>query len=660
MTNHDDGSKNTSLSSQTAPSVSASVLLNYTNSTITKDNADAASTLVTELSRASQFKCTTTNSNDSRRTNPIPLSSSTSTSTSVSTPLLSLPLTSVNGNDGEHRTSSRKRGRHDLTQASVSCKVVEYSDTAGGANTPHNNLNEHVNANVNINVNTSVSRIREPSIINSWLSNLDNLRKYRDKTGAFDFPEDGFDNDDIGTSGTSTWNANTNIPKYLNLKRWVREQRQQYRSYILGHNTEMSEEKMKLLSNIGFLFDSVQTTTRTAINEISRTSNITCAYKTADVRNASTTASASAVGELGLSSVSSNKRQRLETDKTNKKWVEMFAVLQTYHATHGHCDVIKPKLKRQKIGVSGGSNSRSIGSDRNMNEISPKLTQIPIGAAALQPPGIDAITANTNRNSKYMVDNDKALFNWVTIQRSEYRKLKKGAPNRLTAQRMQKLHDLGFNFSKRKEYLRWPDRLEQLRQYKVKHGHLNISVTDVELGEFVGRTRVEYAKYIDGNKKVGMNEERVRELTTLGFIFSAGKRRPRIKDKGGQLMVAQKRTWNERFEELVKYKSKHGHCLVPQQSRAGLGEWVHKQRTNYKLLRAGKKSPMRAEMALKLTEEGFVFDASRHRKRTSSSTNRNKAALDEQDQQQRQQQDVPLHAPMDLSIDNNVLMEFQR
>jgi len=391
-------------------------------------------------------------------------------------------------------------------------------------------------------------------------------------------------------------------------------------------------------------------------NHVNGTKNTSLSSQTAST----SVNSASAVGELDLSSVSSNKRQRLETDKTNKKWGEMFAVLQTYHAAHGHCDVIKPKLKRQKTGVNGGTDSCSIDSDGNMDEMNPKLTQISIGNADIQPPKIGAVAADTNRNSKPMVDNDNALFNWVMIQRLEYRKLKKGVPNQLTAQRMQKLNDLGFNFSKRKEYLRWPDRLEQLRQYKLKHGHLNISVADVELGTFVARTRVEYAKYMDGNKKVGMNEERVRELTTLGFNFSAGKRRLRIKDKDGQLMVARKKTWNERFEELTKYKSEHGHCLVPQQ--AGLGEWVRKQRNNYKLLRAGNKSPMSAEMALKLTEEGFVFDASKHRKRTSSSTSRNETTLDEQDQHQRQPQHIPLHMPMDLNIDidNNVLMEFQR
>ena len=37
-------------------------------------------------------------------------------------------------------------------------------------------------------------------------------------------------------------------------------------------------------------------------------------------------------------------------------------------------------------------------------------------------------------------------------------------------------------------------------------------------------------------------------------------------------------TWNERLDELAKYKAAHGHCNVPA-SQGYLGNWVHNQRT---------------------------------------------------------------------------------
>eukprot|EP00816_Leptocylindrus_hargravesii_P011744 CAMPEP_0196815602 /NCGR_PEP_ID=MMETSP1362-20130617/50747_1 /TAXON_ID=163516 /ORGANISM="Leptocylindrus danicus, Strain CCMP1856" /LENGTH=630 /DNA_ID=CAMNT_0042192627 /DNA_START=193 /DNA_END=2085 /DNA_ORIENTATION=+ len=67
--------------------------------------------------------------------------------------------------------------------------------------------------------------------------------------------------------------------------------------------------------------------------------------------------------------------------------------------------------------------------------------------------------------------------------------------------------------------------------------------------------------------------------------------------------------WDLRFKELREYKENHGDCMVPQQysENKGLGAWVAKQRHEYKLLLAGKKTAL-SEMRVKLLEsEGFVW-----------------------------------------------------
>lgn len=72
--------------------------------------------------------------------------------------------------------------------------------------------------------------------------------------------------------------------------------------------------------------------------------------------------------------------------------------------------------------------------------------------------------------------------------------------------------------------------------------------------------------------------------------------------------------------ELLSYviiSSYESTTIVVPQSYPGLGEWVHRQRKDYKALRDGKPSKMTAERALKLNEEGFVFDATRNRGRDS-------------------------------------------
>mmetsp|Transcript_42954 Transcript_42954/g.77248 ORF Transcript_42954/g.77248 Transcript_42954/m.77248 type:complete len:94 (-) Transcript_42954:310-591(-) len=87
----------------------------------------------------------------------------------------------------------------------------------------------------------------------------------------------------------------------------------------------------------------------------------------------------------------------------------------------------------------------------------------------------------------------------------------------------------------------------------------------------------------------------------LGFVFSAG--------KSPNFASTVKKSWEERFQELLEFKKVHGHTVVPQLS-GPLGGWVRMQRIAYKKFKAGEKSTMTVEKALKLTEVGFCFDAS--------------------------------------------------
>ena len=67
--------------------------------------------------------------------------------------------------------------------------------------------------------------------------------------------------------------------------------------------------------------------------------------------------------------------------------------------------------------------------------------------------------------------------------------------------------------------------------------------------------------------------------------------------------------WADRVRELIKYRNDHGHCNVPQR-QSSLGSWVHKQRTKYKELDAGKYSSMTLHRVKILNDIGFVWDAS--------------------------------------------------
>jgi len=204
-------------------------------------------------------------------------------------------------------------------------------------------------------------------------------------------------------------------------------------------------------------------------------------------------------------------------------------------------------------------------------------------------------------------DSDEALCKWVYSQRLEYKKLKLGDATRLTAVRLQKLNDVGFVFSPRPRYLKWEERIDQLHEFKNKNGHLRVPVTHPDIGDFIAKQRVEYAKFKEGKPTVGMNDERIEQLKDLGFVFQVGKRRT------NEIRPPNK-TWDERFNDLLQFKESEGHTRVPQ-SNSGLGEWVHKQRKNYKKLKNGIQSSLTTERALRLADIGFVFNASAYRRK---------------------------------------------
>ena len=192
------------------------------------------------------------------------------------------------------------------------------------------------------------------------------------------------------------------------------------------------------------------------------------------------------------------KRRLVNKDKEDTRWNAMFAELQQFKAENGHCNVSTSPL-------SGGGHTD--------------------------------------------------LAKWVISQRREYKKLKADKESTLTAARLMKLNDIGFQFRQRADYVNWNERMQQLRDYKAQHGHIKIPVSDPNLGWFVSSQREEYRKRLDGAHS-SLTDERYNDLEELGFVFVAGKRK-------GQ-MTAPRKTWDERFRELLAFKEEYGHCVVPQ------------------------------------------------------------------------------------------------
>ena len=187
----------------------------------------------------------------------------------------------------------------------------------------------------------------------------------------------------------------------------------------------------------------------------------------------------------------------------------------------------------------------------------------------------------------------RSLGAWVATQRTEYRYLNMGKPSQMTDERIEKLKDIGFEWSLRPEVSRqrvpWEQRFAELKQYKDIHKHCNVPARwkgNPQLGLGLVQQRREY-RYLKEGKPSQMTDERIRTLESIGFRWSL---RPELNRRHVP--------WEQRFAELKQYKQMHKHCNVPRiwKENPQLGNWVNKQRTMYRYLKQGKSSLDRIRM----------------------------------------------------------------
>ena len=148
------------------------------------------------------------------------------------------------------------------------------------------------------------------------------------------------------------------------------------------------------------------------------------------------------------------------------------------------------------------------------------------------------------------------LGQWVSSQRRAY------TAGSLAQDRIDRLSSIGFKWAMKEggPTVPWETRFDELVQYKAKHGDCDVPTKQGKLGCWVCTQRGAYRE----DKLV---QDRIDRLNSIGFKWDM---------KDGWAIVR----WETRFNELVKYKAKHGDCDVPR-SQGQLGTWVHSQRTAY-------------------------------------------------------------------------------
>ncbi len=185
---------------------------------------------------------------------------------------------------------------------------------------------------------------------------------------------------------------------------------------------------------------------------------------------------------------------------------------------------------------------------------------------------------HTNVPSTY--EDNPTLATWVTFQRVQYKK------NRLSKKRIQKLESLEFIWDPIDSA--WEEMFVKLCKYKEQKGGCSIPQIYAEnqkLANWVAVQRRSYAKGI-------LSEKQIDQLESIGFVWNPNDS-----------------AWEELFEELCKFKTETGHCLVPKEflENPKLGTWVAKQR---RLFNSNQLAKSRIE---KLESLGFNWHSKNDR-----------------------------------------------
>lgn len=194
--------------------------------------------------------------------------------------------------------------------------------------------------------------------------------------------------------------------------------------------------------------------------------------------------------------------------------------------------------------------------------------------------------------------NSGVLGKWVMHLREKYKRYltEDRFRGQLTAERIERLNSLGFEWSLRPPTTPWEERFAQLQAFHQEHGHSRVKRTDSAFGEWVQKQR----KLLRSGK---LSQERLQLLQSIGFE---------------ERIVPTNKTWEESFELLLEFRQEHGHTNVPKPNKSMSGDehslsvWADRQRMYYHTCFLEKKVSCLTKKRVKQLES-IGFDWGTHR-----------------------------------------------
>jgi superfamily II DNA or RNA helicase len=384
--------------------------------------------------------------------------------------------------------------------------------------------------------------------------------------------------------------GNPNVPRTHSnskLASWVWIQRQRRNGTLSsrsGHTADqMTAEQVCLLDNLGFRWDARDEQWMEIFEKLkaykAKHGHCDAGLEKGDDAVLARWVKAQRVGQ-NSSKLTAERKALLDGigfewsgEASDRRWREMFMVLQQYHAVRGNADVPRgwkqnPTLASWVSQQRGRRKKESLDDEqiKMLDELGFTWKVRDVGNWEDRLAEVAAFKAQHGHCDiplKYP-ENPK-LGRFVNNTRTHRNS------GKLAADRIAKLDALGFvwSSSRRSEVgedgisAAWRARFEELRNYKAVYGDCNVPAkwsANRQLGNWVSMQR-------ELKKHEALQPEHVKLLEDLGFAWRA---------------IGE--PWEVRYAELLKFKEKHGTCDVPLKNpeNPSLGIWVVNQRSKKK------------------------------------------------------------------------------
>jgi hypothetical protein len=170
---------------------------------------------------------------------------------------------------------------------------------------------------------------------------------------------------------------------------------------------------------------------------------------------------------------------------------------------------------------------------------------------------------------------------FVQNQRQEYRRYLAGNTTTLTAERIQALQLINFEWARSQER-GWEERRDDVKDYLERTGNANVPqdyANNLPLGQWCMNQRTNYRLKTAG-EQTGLTQDRISKLETVDFLWSARQVR-----------------WNNMFDRLKEYQEENGHLGIEtaDNDNGDLRQWLNEQRHFYKTKQTSRLNPERIE-----------------------------------------------------------------